>query len=73
MIGEEGTSDFDAMYQLDGPLRREAGSAVTPACICPQSGPQLWGKPTSTAGFVTLHWVPTTLCRHVQPLDAFGL
>ena len=71
LVGGGGTSDFDLMYEFDGPLHWAAvGTAAEPAKIDPQAAPQLWAKQTSNAGFVTLHWVRTTQCSHKTALDA---
>ncbi|XP_043210608.1 uncharacterized protein LOC122375343 [Amphibalanus amphitrite] len=69
IIGDGGTSDFDMMLEFDGPFRWTT-PRVEPADIDPQSAPQLWGRPTSNAGFVTLHWVRTDRCGHEEPLEA---
>ena len=71
IIGEGGTSDYDVMFEFDGPLRWAAvGTREEPARIDPQVAPQLWAKPTENAGFVTLHWVRTTQCSHESALTA---
>ncbi|KAF0287120.1 hypothetical protein FJT64_014425 [Amphibalanus amphitrite] len=69
-VGRGGTSDFDVMFEFGCPFNW-AGAGAEPAIISPQSAPQLWAKPTDNIGFVTLHWVPTTECRHTTALDAF--
>ena len=70
-VGFGGASDFDMMLELDGPFHWSAvGTAAEPARIDPQDAPQLWARPTSNAGFVTLHWVRTTQCSHETVLDA---
>ncbi|KAF0310866.1 hypothetical protein FJT64_018270 [Amphibalanus amphitrite] len=69
IIGVGGTSDFDIMFEFDGPFRWTT-TVEKPADIEPQSAPQLWARPTDNAGFVTLHWVRTTRCGHEEPLEA---
>ncbi|XP_043211737.1 uncharacterized protein LOC122376107 [Amphibalanus amphitrite] len=70
-VDSGGTSDFDIMLEFDGPFRW-ATTAEKPADIEPQSAPQLWARPTSKTGFVTLHWVQTTQCSHEEPLEALS-
>ncbi|KAF0307346.1 Reticulocyte-binding protein 2 a [Amphibalanus amphitrite] len=70
-VDSGGTSDFDIMLEFDGPFRWTT-TAEKPADIEPQSAPQLWARPTSKTGFVTLHWVQTTQCSHEEPLEALS-
>ncbi|XP_043215537.1 uncharacterized protein LOC122378492 [Amphibalanus amphitrite] len=71
IIGGRGTSDFDLMYEFDGPFSWAAlGKREEPAVISSQSAPQLWARPTKNPGFVTLHWVKTTKCCHEKALEA---
>ncbi|XP_043241959.1 uncharacterized protein LOC122391781 [Amphibalanus amphitrite] len=70
-VGRRGTSDFDLMFEFDGPFRWAAlGNREEPSVISPQSAPQLWARPTKNPGFVTLHWVKTTKCCHEKALEA---
>ncbi|XP_043212199.1 uncharacterized protein LOC122376402 [Amphibalanus amphitrite] len=71
VVGMGGTSDFDVMFEFDGPFRWAAvGKREEPAVISPESAPQLWARPTKNPGFVTLHWVRTKACCHDKPLEA---
>ncbi|XP_043212598.1 uncharacterized protein LOC122376725 [Amphibalanus amphitrite] len=70
-VGVGGTSDFDIMYEFDGPFHWAAvGKREEPAVISTKCAPQLWARPTKNPGFVTLHWVRTTDCCHDKPLEA---
>ena len=60
------------MLELGGPIHWAAGAGAEPDTISPHCGPQLWAKPTSRPGFVTLHWVRTTQCSHEAPLPALS-
>ncbi|XP_043240318.1 uncharacterized protein LOC122390927 [Amphibalanus amphitrite] len=71
VVGRGGTSDFDHMFEFDGPFRWAAlGRRDEPAVISSESAPQLWARPTKNPGFVTLHWVRTTDCCHDKALEA---
>ncbi|XP_043244973.1 uncharacterized protein LOC122393211 [Amphibalanus amphitrite] len=71
VVGQGGTSDFDLMFEFDGPFRWAAlGKREEPGVISRQSAPQLWARPTKNPGFVTLHWAKTTKCSHEKALEA---
>ena len=65
-IGEGGMSDFDIMLEFGGPFRWATGED----CISTEAAPQLYAKPSSSPGFVTLYWTRTSRCRHEAPLEA---
>ena len=66
LIGKGGTSDYDIMFEFGGPFRW----ATVPGCISPEEAPQLYAEPSSSPGFVTLHWARTSRCTHEAPLAA---
>ena len=72
IIGKKGTSDFDVMIQFGGPFRWAVGAGIGARRIDPEAAPQLWAKTTDNPGFVTLHWVRTSQCRHEAPLAALS-
>ena len=68
VIGEEGTSDYDIMFEFGGPFRWAVGSGA--GSISPESAPQLYAEPSTSPGFVILYWSRTSRCSHEAPLVA---
>ena len=66
VLDKGGRSDLDIMFEFGAPLRWAAGAEED--CISPEAAPQLCAKPSSSPGFVTLHWAKTSRCSHEDPV-----
>ena len=72
IMGEGGASDRDIMFEFGASLRwaAEPVRGTEPDLISTEAAPQLWAKPASSPGFVTLYWTRTSQCSHEAPLAA---